>query len=291
MNRLLGSCRRRVSVLAAGALLAASGVVVGAAYPAAVAPPGNDSLDEALPISGIPTRVVQDTREATPSRDDGECVYGDSVWYRFRPTTTTTARVVTVGSDFDTVLAVFRGRRADRTLVACNDDGAGLNSAAEVRFRAGARYWIAVSACCGRRGVGGHSVLTLYRPRPAATSMSLGPVTTGAVSGRIFASGTVRCDTPSVAAVTVTVSQRVGTQVARGSGVSEMPLCSSAGRSWDVQVDSETGVAFQEGLASVTVRVDSLDGFAFAEQERTANVTVGSSPNRTGGDQAPTGPP
>jgi hypothetical protein len=281
MNEARTSYRRRVTALAIGALLATSGVVLGAAPPVYGAPPGNDSITSPRIITGIPTRIVQATRAATPSADDGECVAGDSVWYRFRPTTTRTGRVVTIGSNFDTVLAVFRGPRTGRTLVACSDDAAGVASAAQVRFVAGTTYWIAISACCDASGVGGRSVLTLYRPRPAATTASLGSVETGAVSGRAFASGTLRCATPSVAFVSVTVSQRVGTSVARGSGFADVPSCGSTERAWSVQVDSDTAVAFQEAVASVTVRVDSFDGFNSAVTEQTANITIGSNPDRT----------
>lgn len=272
--------QRRMPALAAAAALVTGGAVVAAAPPAYSAPPGNDTIANARVIPDIPTRIVQNTRRASSSANDGQCVGGDSVWYRFRPISTEAVRVVTIGSDFDTVLAVFRGGRASRTLVACNDDAAGLASAVRVRFVAGARYWIAVSACCGRSEGGGRSVLTLYRPRPAATRVHIDSVETGAVSGRLFASGTLRCATPSASAVAVVVSQRVGTMVARGRGRVEAPLCGPRGLSWEVQVDSSTGVAFQEGLASVTLSVSSSDGFQSTTTEETANLTVGTSPNR-----------
>jgi hypothetical protein len=280
MDRTRTTSRRRITALVASALLAASGLVAGgSSAPAYAAPPANDSIANARTITDIPTRIVQDTSQASSSADDGECVYGDSVWYRFRPTRTTTARAVTIGSDFDTVLAVFQGSRASRTLVACSDDAVGLASAAQVRFVAGTTYWIAVSACCDTSGNGGRSVLTLYRPRPATTTATLGTVETGGVSGRLFLTGTVQCGTPSIADVFVVVSQRVGTMVARGSGFVELPLCGATARPWTVRVDSDTGVAFQEGIASVTVHVDSGDGFDFASSEQTQNVTVGTDPN------------
>ena len=277
------SFRRHVSAVAVGALLATSGAVVGATPPAFGAPPANDSLANAREIADIPTRIVQATRGASSSPDDGECVGGGSVWYRYRPTTTRVGRVVTVGSDFDTLLAVFRGPPDNRSLVACSDDAMGLASAAEVRFVAGARYWIAVSACCDPEAVGGRSVLTLYRPRPAAVTVTLDAdsVETGAVSGRLFASGTVRCATPSLARVSVTASQRVGTSVARGARSTTLPVCNRRARPWTVQMDSETAIAFQEGLASVALRGQTNDGFVFATTRLPAtNVLVGSNPNR-----------
>jgi hypothetical protein len=272
--------RRRVAALAGGVLLGTSAVVAGASAGAHAAPPDNDRIRDARTITEIPTRVVQGTQQATSSANDGECVSGASVWYQFRPGTTSIARAVTAGSDFDTVLAVFRGPRTNRTLVACSDDSVGSASAVEVSFEAGARYWIAVSACCGPDGDGGRSVLSLYRPRVASMTVTRGPVQTGQVSGRLFVRGTIRCNTPSLAEVAVQASQRVGTMVARGSGVVFVPLCDGTARAWSVRVDSDTAVAFQEGVASVTVQGFSADGFDTAETEQTANVAVGSNPNR-----------
>ena len=101
------------------------------------------------------------------------------------------------------------------------------------------------------------------------------------MSGRLFASGTVRCATPSLARVSVTASQRVGTSVARGSRSKTLPVCSTRARPWTLQVDSETAIAFQEGLASLTVRGETYDGFASATRRLPATiVTVGSNPNR-----------
>jgi hypothetical protein len=280
MTNARTATRRRLTAFAVWALLAASGAVAGAAVPGYAAPPGNDSIATPRAITGIPTRIVQDTRQATSSADDGKCVNGDSVWYRFRPSTTNTARVVTVGSNFDSKLAVFRGPATSRTLVRCSDDAVGFASAVQVRFVAGATYWIAVSACCDDRGVGGRSVLTLYPPRPVASTVTLGSVETGVVSARIFASGTVRCATPSLVHASVTVSQRVGTSVARGTAETLVPSCDSKVRPWSVKVDSGTGVAFQEGSAALTLSSITWDGFNVTRKERTAIVTVGSNPNR-----------
>ena len=280
MDTARTTCLTRLTALTAGALLAASAVVAATGAPARAVPPDNDLIAHARTITGSPTRIVQGTRGATSSADDGECVGGDSIWYRFSPTTTRTTRVVTVGSKFDTMLAISRGPRTDRTPVACSDDGVGAQSALEVRFVAGRTYWIAVSACCSASGVGGHSVLRLYQPRPAGTSATVDSVQTGAVSGRIYASGTVRCNTPSYASVYVSVSQRVGTMVARGSGGAEIAACLGTSRSWSMQIDSDTAVAFQEGTASVTVESYAGDGFEYVSFTETTNETVGSNPNR-----------
>ena len=71
MKKARACLRRRASALAFVSLLATSGVVFAAAPPAYSAPPSNDSIASARVITGIPSRIVQNTRQATSSADDG----------------------------------------------------------------------------------------------------------------------------------------------------------------------------------------------------------------------------
>lgn len=274
MNHLTLRVLGAVGVLVA-ALLATTTPSVARA---AVAPP-NDLISAATSITGVPFLSSQDTRRATRSTDDGRCVSQASVWYRFRPTTTTRARLTTVGSDFDTVLAVFRGTRSNRTLVRCDDDGVGLQSATQLRFVAGQTYWVAVSACCTASATGGNAELRLYRGRAADVTATLDSVESGGVSGRLALTGTIECPTPSIAAVEVTVSQRNGDQVARGYQIEELAYCGPEGGSWRAVVDSDTGWAFRDGRAVVDATAYSFDGFADAERDFGATVTVTEDPN------------
>lgn len=249
--------------------------------PAYAAPPANDQITAPRDVTTIPSRFAQNTAEATSSRADGECVAGASVWYRYRPTTTSTVRVVTKGSEFDTVVAVFRGRRSDRTLLECNDDAfQDLDAAAQHRFRSGRRYWIAVSACCAQAARGGPAVLTLYRPRSAAVTMTVDRVETGRISGRLFVEGTVRCNTPSDVSFEVNASQRVGTDgVASGTGGGLNDYCRRRASHWVVPIDSSTGRAFQPGTVALTIGTFSTDGFATTNERTTLNATVTTNPN------------
>jgi hypothetical protein len=258
-------------------LLAALAVIP----PAYAASPANDRITAPMRVTRVPSRIVQDTSEATSSRDDGECVLGASVWYRFRPTKDATLRVVTKGSEYDTLLAVFRGRRTDRTLLTCSDDEfADLDSATQLSFHAGGRYWIAVSACCNRQASGGATVLTFYRPRPASVSMTVDTVETGGISGRLFVEGTVSCATPSEVAFEVSASQRVGTDgVANGDGFNSNDYCRRQPSTWRVPVDSNTGRAFQPGTVALTIGTFSSDGFSGTSETRTFNAPVTNNPN------------
>jgi hypothetical protein len=277
------------------ALLVVSCAVVASvvpAVPAQAAPPANDRIGSATRVSALPFRSVTDTRQATGSRSDGECVGGASVWYRFRPGFTGRVRAATIGSDHDTVLAVFRGARTTRTLLECNDDFFDGRSVVSLDVRAGRLYWVAVSACCDPQDPGGDAVLNIYRPRATRASTTVATAGSGAVSGRVFVDGRIRCNTPSVAQLEVSVSQRVGRRaVAQGTGFLELD-CGAARRraSWTARIDSATGWAFQPGTAAVTVISQSFDGFRFTLDEQTANMSVGTDPNRAGPRSAPSRP-
>lgn len=69
-----------------------------------------------------------------------------SLWYRYRAPRTETLTIDTVGSTFDTVLAVYRGNLGNLRPVASNDDIARGTTASQVRVRVvrGATYSIAV---------------------------------------------------------------------------------------------------------------------------------------------------
>src|SRR5918996_844934 len=64
-----------------------------------------------------------------------------SVWYRFTPATDVVLRADTLGSDFDTVLAVWTGSDlASLSPVACNDDVFSAQSIAVFAAEAGVTF-------------------------------------------------------------------------------------------------------------------------------------------------------
>jgi len=90
---------------------------------------------------------------------------GHSLWFRFTPQSTAPVHLTTEGSDFDTVLAVYRGTDVSRlTLVANNDDIAvPENKCSRVAFTpaSGITYYIAVD---GYDGAVGRVVINLNPP-------------------------------------------------------------------------------------------------------------------------------
>lgn len=270
--------RRRCLVLLSVVLL-----VAGLGVPAAsAAGPRGDRIADARVISDVPTRLVVDTSRATttPATDVGgyPCMGGRSVWFRVAPTVTGTVRAVTRGSDFDTLLGVFTGTPQRLTPLTCSDDTA-VGAAVELELQAGTTYWIALSSCCDPTSTaGGRGVLQLYRPQPLGVRTVVSDTAAGDVSGRALLSGTVRCTNPASSFLEVTVSQRLGAFVARGSGLVSAD-CGRGRTAWSVSVDSRSGRAFRSGPAVVTVSTFLSDGFRFVETTHEAVVTLRLAPN------------
>ena len=242
-----------------------AGAITLAGAPAQAAAPPNDTIGGAETIS-VPTTISIDTTEATASPEDGDCVFGSSVWYRLRPTTTGRVRMSTVGSDYDTVLTLFEGPRNRRTFLRCNDDAAGLASAMRPRLEQDRTYWIAISSCCGRRADGGDAILRVFRRSTTpSVSVTVDTVESGGTSGRLLVSGTVTCASdPAVVETRVAASQRVGAGVARGARRANTALCTDDPTPWGLRIDSTTGWAFQPGPVFLEVVARASDGFSRA---------------------------
>src|SRR5438132_9748728 len=126
--------------------------------------PANDNFADAQGLSGSSASVsgtsVGATREAGEPNHAGN-PGGHSVWYVWTAPSSRTVTVDTVGSSFDTLLAVYTGSSVSAlTTVASNDDLSSTTKQSRAAFTpvAGATYRIAVD---GKSGVTGHIVLTL----------------------------------------------------------------------------------------------------------------------------------
>ncbi len=118
------------------------------------AAPGNDSFASATGIAGASGNITGTTRSAT--RQTGEpkplSVWGNSgssIWYSWTATDTGTLSLSTVGSNYDTMLAIYTGSAVGALTVlpnGANDDfGAGLlTSSVSVNVTAGTTYRIVI---------------------------------------------------------------------------------------------------------------------------------------------------
>jgi len=120
--------------------------------------PPNDDFNTPTTISTMPYSKSQDVRGATKASDDpslsacNRLPGKNSVWYKY--TTSTLAgqlELDTIGSDYDTMLAVWTGTRGNLTPLGCNDDIGTVNeewdsdSILSVQLQPGTTYYIEVS--------------------------------------------------------------------------------------------------------------------------------------------------
>ena len=123
---------------------------------AGATPPPNDAFAAGTTIGAIPYQDAQSTVEATaePGEPTSQCgPAAKSVWYRFTPATDVVLRADTLGSDFDTVLAVWTGSDlASLSPVACNDDVFSAQSIAVFAAEAGVTYAFQVGGYDGETG-------------------------------------------------------------------------------------------------------------------------------------------
>jgi 5-hydroxyisourate hydrolase-like protein (transthyretin family) len=119
------------------------------------AAPGNDAFDSPVFLTGFPVTVVGSNVGA--SLEAAEPVPSSaaegSVWFSWTSPLSGMVQMDTVGSDFDTWLAVWTGDSLPTlTLVAENDDFAGLQSGVFVDVTQGVNYRIAVYGYSSSRG-------------------------------------------------------------------------------------------------------------------------------------------
>ena len=168
---LKSRAQKLTSCLLAG-LAAGIVLVPGNAHAAA---PSNDNFADRTAVT-LPFTDSQDTTNATEEvgEPQPDCGYGvgKTVWYEYVPTSSGMVQVDTVGSDFDTVLAIWTGDSLTTlTNVACDDDGAvEPGSMAIFPVTASTPYLIQVGGYDGEAG---------------GLSLRVGPPTSGSISGRV----------------------------------------------------------------------------------------------------------
>ena len=121
-----------------------------------VSPPPNDDFNTPKIISTMPYSDSLDTREATQASDDPaltDCnrAPGDAtVWYQFIPPSGGYYYINTIGSDYDTMLAIWTGTRGNLNLIACNDDRpSDLQSELIINVSSGVAYYIEIAKYAG----------------------------------------------------------------------------------------------------------------------------------------------
>ncbi len=128
--------------------------------------PSNDNFNSALALSGTQSttngtniRAIKESSEPNHAGNAG----GASVWYNWTAPTAGSTTIDTIGSTFDTILAVYTGSSVANLTSVGSDHGAAGSGASRVIFTATSNttYRIAVD---GYNGAMGNLTLTLTEP-------------------------------------------------------------------------------------------------------------------------------
>ena len=119
-------------------------------------PAANDDFDNAHVITAIPFIHSLGTGAATTDADDplSACGLnnGKTVWFTYTPLSNQSISMNTLNSNYDTVLSVWTGTRADLVEQACNDDSGSPQSIVSFEMTAGTTYYILVAGYDGDSG-------------------------------------------------------------------------------------------------------------------------------------------
>ncbi|MEO8426483.1 MAG: Ig-like domain-containing protein, partial [Verrucomicrobiota bacterium] len=165
--------------------------IVVTAPPVLSGSPANDSFANAQVISGIAgVAYTVNGSNVNGTKEPGEPFHvgnvgGRSVWYQWTAPTSNQSLFNTIGSDFDTLLAIYVGNGVSAlNLVASNDNIDQSTPQSRLSFTsvAGTTYWIAVD---GFNGASGNIVLRWEQavgpPPPANDGFATAPMISGSV--------------------------------------------------------------------------------------------------------------
>ncbi len=113
--------------------------------------PANDSFADATVIAGSSYSMTEDTQKATTVVDDPSYVCtssqgSHSVWWKFIPSTSGRLSLNTIGSNYDTVLALWTGSQGHLASVGCDDNSGGSStSRLSLNLTGGTAYYIEVA--------------------------------------------------------------------------------------------------------------------------------------------------
>ncbi len=236
-----------------------------AAAPAAASPPANDDIADAIAVPGAGFTDTRSTAEATYVSSDPDCGAA-TVWYSFTPTTSGRFLFDTVGSGYDTMLAVLTGSPGALRMVECHDDDYGDNERIVIEAVAGTTYYIQAGTCCGTDSngqVGPGGTLTFHvSVAPPALEVRAAIHRRGTVNrfGAAVVGGSLICNrSADHAEVYVTIRQRQRSRVVTGEGY-RSTRCPATRRKWTVVLENSDHT-FRRGVAQARLSVFACDGF------------------------------
>jgi hypothetical protein len=222
-----------------------------AAAPASAAPPSNDTIGAATPITTIPFTDTVDTTEATTDDEDaavntncGAPATNGSVWYQLEASAF--AYLVDVSqSDFTAGVIVATGQPGALELVNCGP------SAIAFEAVSGQTYYI-MAFSDDPAVVGGQLALSVTEAEPAP-KVSMTVNDTGTVnrkSGTATVSGTYTCiGTADQVVLQGRLQQEQANEVQVGGNFDVLGLTCDGTGEWSIEVTSEEG-RFKRGAAA-----------------------------------------
>lgn len=255
----------------------------------------NDDFNGATGINTNTYNSSQDTTNATTASDDptypcsSQNKESASVWYRFTPTSNGSLSVNTIGSGYDTVLAIWRGSRGSLINVDCNDDGGGnfTSLISNVALSGGTAYYLEIASFTSATAIHGKPAriessggsLVLNSAFTPQTCYTLAKSVNPANGGTITASPAPNCNN--------------GTQYTSGTSVSLTAVANNNFRftSWsgDVSGSSSPIPVTMNGNKTVTANFVVVD-FCYTLSITTTTgggVTASPAPSCNGGTGYP----
>jgi hypothetical protein len=237
------------------ALIAVSGLVLGASPALAAPAPSNDRIAGATAIATLPFSDTVDTTKATtdadeeaagqPCRDFGAPAIEKAVWYKYTASADITLLVDTSQSSYTTGIAAYSGAPSAETFVTCGPS--------RIRASAGAGdtvYFMVFGDQPGSPG-GTLRITVEEAPPPPEVSLTVDPVGTfDPQSGSATISGTVTCTgTADFAGINGSVTQTVGRFTINGFFFTSF-TCDGTTQTWTATTTSNNG-KFAGGQATV----------------------------------------
>ena len=247
-------------------------------------PPANDNFANGQTITGCTGSTngstfgaTKETNEPNYAPNDANLTPTHSVWYFWTPSSTGAATITTLGSDFDTVLAVYTGGSVSsltRLPQGFNDDVQSGTLTSSVTFNAvaGTTYRIAVDGWGGETGAvklnwTGCPATPTPTPSPTATPISTPtPPPTPTPSPAVQFSSAAYAVTEGAANATITVTRTGSTFAA-----SNVTYWTTDADTFTVNCAARNGTAFARCDFATVV---GLVSFAPGETSRTFTIPI-----------------